>query len=112
MRLNLVALHVSDLSASLEIYRRLGMEFQQEQHGAGPVHYSSQANGLTFELYPAARAGESVRIGFAVKSFEPILAALDPAHVLSAPKASPWGRRMVLLDPDRNRVELIEDEVA
>lgn len=112
MRLNLVVIRVSDLSASLEFYRRLGLEFQQEQHGTGPVHYSCQDTGVTFELYPAAQTVESVRIGFAVKSFEPILAALVPAHILSAPRESPWGKRMVLLDPDKNRVELIESKEA
>ena len=33
--------------------RRLGVTFQREQHGAGPIHFSAMQGELLIEIYPA-----------------------------------------------------------
>jgi lactoylglutathione lyase len=38
--LNLIVIRAADLDKSLAFYRALGLEFAQEQHGTGPVHYA------------------------------------------------------------------------
>ena len=38
----------------------LGLEFVQEKHGNGPVHYACERNGFVPEVYPASKT-ESVR---------------------------------------------------
>ena len=37
-----------------------------EQHGTGPLHYSSQMGATVLELYPASAAPSSVRLGISV----------------------------------------------
>jgi predicted enzyme related to lactoylglutathione lyase len=89
------------------------MKFDLHQHGTGLQHYSFENHGTVFEIYPLA-TGDSIatglRIGFAVSSLDAIVAILESANevVVSPPKASPWGRRAVVQDPDGYKVELTE----
>lgn len=43
------------LEEAVEFFTALGLTFVREQHGAGPVHYATEANGQVFELYPCRR---------------------------------------------------------
>lgn len=36
----------------LTFYQSLGLEFVEEKHGKGPVHYACESNGVVFEIYP------------------------------------------------------------
>jgi len=109
--LGLVAIRVADLEVSRSFYARLGLEFEAHQHGSGPVHYVASGAGYILELYGGRvmHPGEGwlFRIGLKVVNLEAIVARVDPACVLVPPKSSPWGRRMVLADPDGNRVEIV-----
>jgi catechol 2,3-dioxygenase-like lactoylglutathione lyase family enzyme len=42
----------ADLEKSLAFYRALGLEFQQEQHGNGPIHYASIMRETVIEIFP------------------------------------------------------------
>lgn len=112
-RLNLVVLRVADIDRAAAFYRLLGLEFTRHAHGAGPVHYAGDSQGLVFELYPASPdhpVSRSTRIGFAVQDVDEavaLLAAADGVQVVAAPKDSEWGRRAVVADRDGHRVELV-----
>jgi lactoylglutathione lyase len=111
--LSLIVLRAPDLTRSAAFYSRLGMQFSQHRHGAGPEHFSAElAGGGVFELYPLNDGAPVVpaRIGFRVPSVDLALAALKdyPEAVVSAARDSEWGRRAIVADPDGNRVELFQ----
>ncbi len=113
-RLNLVAIRSHHLQLSVQFYSLLGLIFVKECHGKGPEHYSANNGSYVFEIYPSngsASVENVVRVGFYIKHFNEILDTLNKngAILQVPPKISPWGRRMVVLDPDNNRVELIEE---
>lgn len=90
----------------------MGLSFVKHAHGAGPEHYTSEANGFVFEIYPA-RSNDAVtrhvRIGFEVDNVDAALAALLEAEavILSKPADSQWGRRAVVKDFEGRAVELV-----
>ena len=113
LAINLVVIRSADLERSLLFYRALGLSFGKEQHGRGPEHYASEIGSTVFELYP--REGESpssaaLRLGFRVRSLDDCLAALtrQGVEVVTAPRNTPWGRRVVVKDPDGHCVEISE----
>ncbi len=114
MKLNLVVIKATDLTASVEFYKSLGMMFIEEQHGNGPVHYSCDVDGIIFEIYPGNNENEqrNVRLGFQVEELDELVARLETSgiQIQSHPKESPWGKRAIIVDPDGNRVELMEGE--
>jgi lactoylglutathione lyase len=114
IELNLVVLYADDLQSARQFYSTLGCRFQLEKHGSGPEHYSAVLGRTVFELYPGNhRATGRTRIGFRVRSMDQTLESLraQDVKVLSAPRASEWGRRAVVEDPMGNCVELIESAV-
>lgn len=48
----LMVLHVADPEKVKAMFEALGLEFVQEQHGKGPIHWSSSKNGTIVEIYP------------------------------------------------------------
>jgi lactoylglutathione lyase len=112
MRLSLLVIRATDVPASLAFYQTLGLEFVQEQHGAGPVRYSCNLNGTVIEIYPANAplVENSLALGFEVPSLTPILDAVRSAGfiVVFEPRKTEWGNRAVVQDPDGRRVELVE----
>lgn len=40
---------------AVEFFNKLGLEFVQEQHGDGPIHYACERNDVVFEIYPTER---------------------------------------------------------
>lgn len=51
-RLNLVVIRSANLPQAVRFYEAIGLRFERESHGSGPVHYASVAEGRVFELYP------------------------------------------------------------
>lgn len=49
--LNLVVLRVADIEMSARFYSVLGIRFEKEQHGKGPVHLSGLIGSVLLELY-------------------------------------------------------------
>ncbi|WP_342778357.1 VOC family protein [Streptomyces botrytidirepellens] len=94
-RIALVVLYTDHLEESREFYTALGLPFVREQHGSGPVHYSTTlADGMVIELYPATakRPASSARLGFTIDG-----------QTLTPPLTS---GRHVVKDPDGRMVEL------
>jgi lactoylglutathione lyase len=110
--LALLALRTEDLNRARDFYSVLGLSFESQQHGTGPVHYCSTSPAVALELYPLLPKDTpttSTRIGFRVPDVDGAFQALCQAGAgsVSPPRASPWGRRAVVSDPDGHRVELL-----
>lgn len=98
---------------AVRFYGLLGLSFQNEQHGNGPVHWSSNLDGTILEIYPATsdkQVDSSTRLGFTVDG---IMSKLDSLRsigieIVSEPKKSEWGLRAVVNDPDGRSVELLQ----
>lgn len=106
-RLNLLMIRAADVERAVAFYRGLGLAFERERHGTGPIHYSARCDGTVFEIYPV-RPGEvasaSVRLGFCVPDVREATAALLGAGGVLRNGAS--AGRSVVIDPDGNAVEL------
>lgn len=92
MYLDYLVLYCSDPEASAAWYSdALGLRFQREQHGGGPVHFSSRIGSTVVELYPAGDDGPvtRTRIGLSVP---------DPFGVRPEPTT--------VTDPDGNTIEV------
>lgn len=118
--LNLIVLRTVDVEKSLAFYRALGLEFQQEQHGNGPVHYASIMRDIVIEIFPGKPGNAPERrhtgatmLGFQVENLDAIIETLknQGAEILTSPQDSQWGRRAVVQDPDGRAVELSEKVV-
>lgn len=120
-RLSLLVLRSSKVEACLAFYEALGLVFQQEQHGQGPVHHSCDVGGVILEIYPAAAdgvapvrlAGGAVMPGLQVENLDVVMQRLVSLStpIVSPAKISPWGRRAVVIDPDGRAVEVSEPAV-
>jgi len=115
--LNLIILRTADLKQTAEFYQQLGLEFIEERHGAGPIHYACELNGLVLEIYPGKpgtapdrKSSGATTLGFQVNSLEAMLEALKAKGglVLTPPQESQWGRRAVVQDPEGRAIELTE----
>jgi len=115
-KLSLVVVHAGNVELTKDFYAMLGLDFCEEQHGTGPRHYAATLGALAFEIYPRSESfpGASMRVGFEVPFLDRTYGILRNRGVpiVSEPKDSPWGRRMVVKDPDGNRVELTESRRA
>ena len=109
--LSLLVLKTDQLAAMCSFYESLGLEFDEEQHGDGPVHYSATFSGLTLEIYPLIKGtpDTTTRLGFRVPDLGSILNRLaTTAPSVNAPKQTEWGLRTVVKDPDGRSVELYQ----
>lgn len=107
--LNLLVLRCRDLEASRRFYEQFGLRFTQHAHGAGPGHYAHEDERGVLELYPAAGedAGDKTGLGFSQPDLDELFERLTAAgHRPQPPRQNPWGRTLVLRDPDDRRVEL------
>lgn len=106
MKIDLLVLRCGELHASKQFYEQLGFQFVEEQHGRGPVHYSSKDAGFVFELYPLGRSElvDNTRLGFSVEGIEHIIPGLN----LSGHYEFDGRQVYVVRDPDGRKVELSE----
>jgi predicted enzyme related to lactoylglutathione lyase len=112
MKLNLLVLKTHRLEPLRVFYSALGLSFVEEKHGSGPPHIAARVGDVVLELYPlppdAGPADQTTRLGFTVPDLEAALQSLASAGatVASSPGNTPWGRRVVVRDPDGRAVEL------
>lgn len=104
MKINLLVLRCKELQVSKQFYELLGFRFVKEQHGDGPVHYSSQDAGFVFELYPLGDGGslDSSRLGFFLENLSHILPGLD----LKGQYQFDGKQIYIVQDPDGRKIEL------
>lgn len=112
-RLNLLVIRSLEPSKAVAFYEAIGLHFQGEQHGKGPVHWAAENDGVVVEIYPAESAGEvdrTTRLGFNVEDALSVVAKLreQDVEVVSDLKQTQWGLRAVVKDPDGRSVELVQ----
>ena len=110
-QLNLLVLRVDDVDRSRTFYESLGLMFVAERHGNGPEHFSSTLGETVLELYPRSSAGaiSTIRLGFAVDDLASVQArAVTCGGVEKSAQSTLWGLRAVLIDPDGNRVVVVQ----
>ena len=95
MHLNLLVLRCRDIEATRPFYTQLGLTFTREQHGSGPVHYSTYLGGLLLELYPTNGEPDNVRLGFSIPP-----ALLTQFNLTDHGNRDPDGRVLVLSADD------------
>ncbi len=102
-------------------YGCLGLEFVQEKHGDGPVHYACEfGDASVLELYPRgkrrktdpAALDDRQRLMLTVTDFDAVLAALQAMEARLSPVKTydqEQGLRSVLtVDPDGRQVMILE----
>ena len=110
-----LVLYTVDLEKTMTFYRLFGLTFVPEQHGSGPLHYSTMLGETLLEIYPASSntlsTQNTVRIGLLTTSIESMLkhCTLSPERPI---KTSPYGRFVTFKDPDGRTIELRERPVA
>lgn len=113
-KMTLIVIRSSTVSRVVEFYRCLGIDFTEERHETGPLHFAACLGGLVFEVYPAKNPTDvdrRTRLGFSTSDLSGAmnrLRTLD-AEVLQQPSHSTWGVRAVVRDPDGRTVELYGD---
>jgi predicted enzyme related to lactoylglutathione lyase len=111
MYLNLLVIRSLDPKKLANFYTQLGLTFTYHRHG-GPWHYSTESNGLVFELYPLSkgqeRADTSTRLGFTVEHLDDLIRRLDNTGTVihQRPEYTGWGYIAVVADPDGRKIEL------
>ena len=111
--LSLLVIRSSDIERTRAFYSNLGLEFESEKHGDGPLHYSCEMADTVFEIYPATRRRppmDGLRIGLRVPSVAAAVEHLISAGLLNeqprVPERSVGASVCVVRDPDGTTVEL------
>ena len=109
--LKLLVLRTPQLHGLRRFYQLLGIDFVEERHGSGPLHFAGRIGDAIFEIYPLESDGladGTLRLGFSVTDLSETIRSLeaDGATVVSQPKPTAWGNRAVVRDPDGRAVEL------
>ena len=110
--ISLLVLKSPQMEVVCDFYRLLGFDFVEEQHGKGPVHFAAPLGTGVLEIYPlpvGKLTDTTTRIGFNVSDINSVVAVIASVEeVASKPKATQWGVRAVVRDPDGRTVELCE----
>ncbi len=111
-----LVLFAADADKTAEFYRAIGLEFEHEDHGEGPVHFATELGGVHFAIYPtevsgrapARRAVGSSFPGFYVAALDEVTESLRQvgARVVTEHEQMPWGCRVVVEDPDGRAIEI------
>lgn len=109
IRLNLVVLRSSNPASLADFYSKLGLVFQQEQHGNGPVHFAAELEGGVLEIYPLRVRGSStsgLRLGLTVPNLAGLVETLGDA--VRTQQATEQGWQAVVVDPEGHVLELTQ----
>lgn len=107
--INLIVIRAPQIEKTKAFYELLGMEFIEEKHGRGPLHFAATLDRCVFEIYPG-EADTNIRLGFCVKDIANAVEKITNAgyQVAQMPKKSKWGIRGVVIDPDGRTIELCQ----
>ncbi len=112
-RLNLIVVRSSDPEVTVRFYQSLGLRFIQEQHGKGPVHWSSETHRFVMEIYPAKspeQVDATTSVGLNVSDMDAVLQQLTEygTTIVRQPQEFDWGTQAIVKDPDGRSVILVE----
>ena len=96
-----------DIERTADVYRLLGFEFVQEQHGSGPKHLAAINEGMVLEIYPGDDAvSPGTMLGVDVADLEDIRARLLAAKVPVWREigSRPGVRRIIVIDPEKRQI--------
>ncbi|WP_309384632.1 VOC family protein [Cerasicoccus frondis] len=112
MELNLIVLRSPDPEKLAKFYETLlDRPLPKHRHGKGPEHFGTQLGKVVFEIYPQRDENDAtacLRFGLAVADVDQVFSVVEASggKIVSPPKKSEWGRRMVIDDPDGHRIEI------
>ncbi|MEW4451905.1 VOC family protein [Bremerella sp. JC817] len=114
-RPNLLVIRTSEPSRLVAFYEQLGLTFQEERHGSGPLHWSTTVEQFVFEIYPRTEGTvekPTTSIGFNVVEVDNLLAGLTASgtDIVRQPESMEWGRQAIVRDPDGRTVILVQPE--
>jgi hypothetical protein len=101
--INFVTLKAADIEETANVFRAVGLEFTQEQHGSGPVHLPSTNCALVVEIYPAKGVDASgVMIGIEVTALRNVAEKCEELGVTIRQGIAQAGdfQRMILQTPE------------
>lgn len=97
------------LEKSREFYESIGMKCTREQHGTGPVHYSTRLDETLLELYPidpSTHAFMELRLGITVDDVRDTLKGMRGGEVLDHQFGSAFVR-----DPSGHKIHMKNAQV-
>jgi predicted enzyme related to lactoylglutathione lyase len=111
-----IALFTEHLRQTIDFYRVLGVELEDEDHGDGEVHAAGDVGGVHVAVIaghpggrsPAHRQSGATFVGWWVASLDDTLAALAGLGVdcIRGHEQMGWGCRGIVVDPDGQAVEV------
>lgn len=111
MQLTLLVLRCKNIEISKNFYEKLGLKFQQEQHGKGPIYYSTEIGEVLLELYPLQEnyQVENNRLGFSLE-VEDVITFLKSIEIeIQSTYTFDKTKVFVVEDPDGRKVELTNE---
>ena len=69
IKVNFVIIRGEDLEALHKFYTNLGIDFKEEKHGNGPIHFSAELGDIVLELY-RGKPTKQIVVGINVDNFE------------------------------------------
>ncbi|TGP26745.1 MULTISPECIES: VOC family protein [unclassified Mesorhizobium] len=105
--ISFVMFFARDIERTADVYRLLGFEFVQEQHGSGPKHLAAINEGMVLEIYPGDDAvSPGTMLGVDVADLEDIRARLLAAKVpvWRDIGSGPGVRRIIVIDPEKRQI--------
>lgn len=111
--LSLLVLKTHQMEAVRRFYAALGVEFQQEKHEKGPIHFSGPMGNTVLEIYPLPpdrTSDATTRLGVVVDDLSQVLETLVAKGLIGRkqPQETEWGLLVMLRDPDGRAVELTQ----
>lgn len=107
MMIKFLVLYARDIHRTASVYECLGLHFDEEQHGDGPIHLACEANGHVIEIYPGLdTSSRSALLGFEVSDLDDTKRNLEKAGVAIVRDIAVAGdqRRLIARDPDGREV--------
>lgn len=103
MMIKFITLYAHDIHKTAKVYECLGVSFDEEQHGGGPVHLACETNGQVLEIYPGLEtSSRSALLGFEVTDLEQTKKNLENAGAVIVRDIAivADARRLIASDPD------------
>jgi lactoylglutathione lyase len=114
MHLSLLVLKTNQVEQVRDFYQGLGLAFQEEKHGNGPIHFSASIQDTVVEIYPLPKAVQqadtTTRLGFRIENLNATIQKLKEkgGKVVSEAQETQYGYAAIVKDPDGRSVELTQ----
>lgn len=114
MQLSLLVIKTHHIERLKQFYESIGLSFQEEKHGNGPVHFTAFIQNIVFEIYPLPPSIEiadtTTRLGFQVGNLDVFIQHMKATgtQIIKEPRPTQWGYLALVKDPDGRVIELIQ----